>query len=324
MTLGAAREAFNRDLRTRRLAPATIRSYNAALRLLEAALPRGSRTELGEIDDAALRAAREGWTCKPTTHALRLRLLRTFFRFAVAAGWLSRSPATALKAPRQDPPPTLPLSIDEMRRLLAAARPQPDEFALLLLMRYSGLAIQDAVTLRRSDLIGDALTLRRAKTGELVETVLPDVVVAALESVARPGSHFFWTGHSTPVTVAKIWRERLNRVAQQAGVRNFRPHRLRDTFAVEMLAFGVSMQDVSTLLGHTSIRTTERYYAPWNKSRRDRLTRIVRETQDRDALLGTIGEHHDHRRSEGAAGTAPAEAGLANTQRSQATRAAYE
>jgi integrase/recombinase XerD len=45
------------------------------------------------------------------------------------------------------------------------------------------------------------------------------------------------------------------------------PHILRDTFAVELLLSGVPMEDVQILLGHTSIRTTEKNYAPWVKAR---------------------------------------------------------
>ena len=45
------------------------------------------------------------------------------------------------------------------------------------------------------------------------------------------------------------------------------------------------MQDVSTLLGHSSIQTTERYYVPWNRSRRERLAAIVRDANEGDELL---------------------------------------
>lgn len=44
--------------------------------------------------------------------------------------------------------------------------------------------------------------------------------------------------------------------------RIFRSHRLRDTFAVELLLAGVAMQDISVILEHLSIQTTEWYYAP--------------------------------------------------------------
>jgi integrase len=37
------------------------------------------------------------------------------------------------------------------------------------------------------------------------------------------------------------------------------------------LVKGVSLEEVSKLLGHESIRTTEKHYAKWVKGRQDRL-----------------------------------------------------
>jgi integrase len=49
------------------------------------------------------------------------------------------------------------------------------------------------------------------------------------------------------------------------------PHMFRDTFAVEMLLSGASMEQVQTLLGHKSIKTTEKSYVPWVRARQDML-----------------------------------------------------
>lgn len=51
----------------------------------------------------------------------------------------------------------------------------------------------------------------------------------------------------------------------------FHSHMLRDTFAVEMFLAGVPLEDVSRMLTHSSIRTTERHYAPWVKARQRQL-----------------------------------------------------
>ena len=60
-----------------------------------------------------------------------------------------------------------------------------------------------------------------------------------------------------------------------------RSHRLRDTFAVGLLSKGVPMEEVSRMLGHGSIKTTERHYARWNKGRQDRLSALVAKTWDK-------------------------------------------
>ena len=52
-------------------------------------------------------------------------------------------------------------------------------------------------------------------------------------------------------------------------------NRLRDTFAVDLLEKGVLLEEVSKLLGHESIETTERSYAKWVKGRQDRLDALV-------------------------------------------------
>jgi integrase/recombinase XerD len=55
---------------------------------------------------------------------------------------------------------------------------------------------------------------------------------------------------------------------------------LRDTFAVECLLAGVDITDVSILLGHGSIKITEKHYAPWVKARQEQLTASVRKSWD--------------------------------------------
>ena len=111
--------------------------------------------------------------------------MKTFYGFVVERGWVERSPLARLRAPRSDSLPTMPLTVVEMRALLDATTRQPKERALLLLMRYSGLAIADAVTLCREALVGTELTLRRAKSGELVMVDLPHLVVKAVNRAAR-------------------------------------------------------------------------------------------------------------------------------------------
>jgi integrase len=71
------------------------------------------------------------------------------------------------------------------------------------------------------------------------------------------------------------------------------PHMFRDTFAVELLLAGVPMEDVQILLGHTSIRTTERNYAPWVKARQERLEKRVANAWKLDPSLRTQWVHEN-------------------------------
>ena len=309
MTIAGACDAFLRDLVARNIRESTRASYKTMFKQLEAFAHDVGVESLEGIDRDAIRAWREQWNCAFSTQRKLLAQLRPFFSYAKEEGWISTSPLDGVRSPKSDARPTMPLSIDEMRALLEASNPKPKEQALLLLLRYSGLAIADAVTLARSSLhAGGELILRRSKSGELVTLQLPVEALASLEAIVQPARpYYFWTGNSATSTVAKYWRTRLKRVAATAGVEGFHPHRLRDTFAVELLLAGIAMQDVSTLLGHSSVQTTEQYYAPWNKARRNRLVSILKDAHRQDQLLLEF----TPKKPAGAAGTAPAEASLA-------------
>jgi integrase len=62
-------------------------------------------------------------------------------------------------------------------------------------------------------------------------------------------------------------------------------HRFRDTFAVELLLAGVPIERVSMLLGHSSVRVTEKHYAPWVRARQDQLEADVRRAWGVDSLV---------------------------------------
>ncbi len=289
MTLKDTCDAYLRDIAARNLSESTQNGYRSLFRQMQAFAREKELVEIAGLDSRQIRTWREGWTVKPSTHETRLKLLSAFFRYAKNEGWIEQSPLINLKPPRQTSSPTLPLSGEEMKSMLRIADSLPRERAMLLLMRYSGLAIQDAATLSKDAITESLMTLRRAKTGEVVVVDLPRAALTALSAIARPDNpYYFWTGRSKPVTAAKTWRDRLQRVALKAGVKDFRPHRLRDTFAVELLLQGVAMEDVSVLLGHGSISITERYYAPWSKARRDRLVKVVRAANDKDPLLAAL------------------------------------
>ena len=61
-------------------------------------------------------------------------------------------------------------------------------------------------------------------------------------------------------------------------------HRFRDTFAVGLLQAGIPMERVSVLLGHSSIKVTEKHYSPWVRARQEQLEADVRRTWEGAAV----------------------------------------
>jgi integrase len=154
------------------------------------------------------------------------------------------------------------------------------------LLRWSGLRIRDAVTLERSRLIENKLLLYQAKTGTPVYVPLPPQVAELLRKVPdglKPNPrYFFWSGNGDPKTFVANWQRSYRRLFKIADLRNpdgtpkrSHCHMFRDTFAVEMLLAGVPIDQVSILLGHASVRVTEKHYSPWVRARQDQLEKSV-------------------------------------------------
>ena len=100
-------------------------------------------------------------------------------------------------------------------------------------------------------------------------------------------------------TATGDWQAKLKRLFEKAKLPDGHAHRFRDTFAVELLLAGVPLERVSILLGHTSIRITERHYTPWVRARQEQAEADVRRAwgQDPVALLEAKGTPEVHGKS---------------------------
>jgi integrase len=131
--------------------------------------------------------------------------------------------------------------------------------------------------LERSQIDADGrLFLYRQKTKVPVEVLLPPVVTEALKELNDFQDRFFWGGNGKVETAVKVWAETLHRLFEIAGIEEGHSHRFRNTFAFELLRKGTPLHEVSILLGHKSIKTTEKYYNAWVKARQVRLDEVVR------------------------------------------------
>lgn len=298
MAIAEACATFESDAQARKLNEATIYKYKLLFRRLQDfAAGRGLRY-LVELDVETLTAFRADWKDGPRSSLKKLERLRAFFRFAGRRKWVESNPAAELEPPQVTIRPTMPFTAEEMMRILGAVDSYAEQTAhngrlnahrlraLVLLLRYSGMRIGDAVGLAVDRLNGRRLFLYTAKTGVPVHVVLPEHVVRVLEFTPRASTgHFFWSGQGKLATAVRVWETRLRRLFQLAELPGGHAHRFRDTFAVELLLAGVPIERVSVLLGHQGIRVTERHYAPWVRSRQEQLEADLERAWSQDALL---------------------------------------
>jgi integrase/recombinase XerD len=111
-------------------------------------------------------------------------------------------------------------------------------------------------------------------------------VLSALD--ALKGETPFWTGKSKPHTVASVWSESLKNLVELAEVPGGHAHRYRHTFAVELLLAGVPIERVSILLGHSSVRMTEKHYSAWSQTRQQQAEQDVMRSWESDPVISTV------------------------------------
>lgn len=226
----------------------------------------------------------------------------SFFAFCVRNELLRKNPMEALKKPKTpEIVPTDYFRTEELNAIIAAT--ERYDFgggndchdrgtrlkAITLLMRWSGLSILDTTKLERERLSknengDDQIFLYRAKTGVPVFVVIPAEVGDVLRSLANSNPrYFFWSGNGDPRSAAKAFQRSFWKLFKLAGLKKSdgtgkrcHPHMFRDTFAVELLLAGVPLDPVSLLLGHSSVKITERHYAPFCKARQQQLAASVK------------------------------------------------
>jgi len=292
-TIEKAIQLFLSDKLSQGLDPTAYKKHVRELGRFSEFMAKRGRFFPHEIGLTDLTEFRAGWVKHYNSSLTRSKVqerLRGFLRYAFNAKMIDHIPQ--LSPIKVTEPPTLPLTEAQYAKLLEAI---PVEFksgdrvkrmhALVRLMRFSGLAILDAVTLERTELVWDqklklhSVVTSRQKTGIHVSVPLPTDVAGEVIAVMALNGHpqyIFWNRtDGKPKAAVDVWERAFRRAFKAAGMPSGHSHQLRDTFAVELLKQGVPLEEVSKLLGHTSIRTTEKSYAPWVTARQDRLNELV-------------------------------------------------
>jgi site-specific recombinase XerD len=257
--------------KARNLRASSIESYTNTLGHLGKAF---ATHPVDTIDALALDRYQQGRGIAASTWRKELETLRAFLAWCIERGWCQINPARKLRMPRTEELTTQPFEPAQITKLIAACDqifsddPSETEYirqrarALVLTLLYSGLRISDIAALERSRLDDtDHLTLKVLKNGVRLKVLLHPSAVKALTSLpARNVRYFFWTGRGDIRTCIGNLRRTVQRLGQLADI-HAHPHRFRDTFAVELLTNGADIRTVQKLLGHTSVRTTEKHYA---------------------------------------------------------------
>ncbi|MDR1909312.1 MAG: tyrosine-type recombinase/integrase [Spirochaetaceae bacterium] len=278
----AWRERLETELRSRKYSPRTIAAYVQYNRFLCA--DAGKPPEEMQGRDVKAYMARTERELRYSASSMNLALSALKFFYREVAG---RDIVADQARPRQDRRLPVVLSRSEIKALLEALR-NPRHRLLLMMVYASGLRVSEVVALRREDLDPrrKTLTVRMGKGRKDRLTLLSEQVVAYLEDHYFDWDREGWIfpgaasgDHLSIRSAQRIFSEALSKagIAKDASI-----HSLRHSFATHLLESGTNIRYIGELLGHASIRTTERYTHVTR-------TRISRVPSPLDEILGSGG-----------------------------------
>jgi site-specific recombinase XerD len=208
----------------------------------------------------------------PATVNRRLAALRKFFTWARADGRSSELPTEAVKMlpnGRRSPKGLEKREVDRLIRVAERSAKKRD-VAILMLLRHTGLRVAELCALHLDDIDlrerKGTVTVRSGKGSKYRVVPLNADVRRALGQylVMRPrvsDTHFFLSQKGGGLQEQAV-RQLVDKYARQAGLEDMTPHTLRHSFAKQLLAEGVDLVTVSTLLGHERLETTAIYTQP--------------------------------------------------------------
>jgi site-specific recombinase XerD len=214
---------------------------------------------------------RYGWAA--TSVNLGLSLFRSFCWFAIDEGHPLPQALTRIRG--LDTPVRLPRPLSDeqvecleacIQEAISQAERESDrkvairDLACFYLMWHCGLRVSEVSALLASDidLSGRKLFIQHSKERKDRMLYISETTAEALRkhlaNRRQPDSPYLFAGRRGPLTDGNI-RKRVRAYGEQCGV-PVSPHRLRHTFASQMLAAGMPVISLQRYLGHDNLSTT--------------------------------------------------------------------
>ena len=210
----------------------------------------------------------------PATVARALSAVRSFHRYLLHSGIVTKNPARSIRTPRL--PRKLPgvVSVGQMQKILASPDSKiPQDIrdrALLALLYGCGLRVSEAAGIRVEDVdfaekfvrvLGKGSKERLVPFGRSTERALKTYLNGPRlrQEATMVADRLFLGRGGKGLSRMGIWLI-VRKAAQKAGLeKRVHPHTFRHSFATHLLQAGADLRSVQAMLGHSSVSTTQIY-----------------------------------------------------------------
>jgi len=200
----------------------------------------------------------------PGSIARVIIILRYIFNLAVKWKFVppGTNPASGIPVP-PDVQRSRYLGKEEAARLLASIRADENRIAAnaILLLFLTGARRNEVTQAEWSyvDWQRGTLFVPKSKNGQPRYIQLNSAAIELLKSAARTdGNPYIFPAPTTGRPMPNLFFP-WDRIRQRAGLNDLRLHDLRHSFASFLVNNGKELYDVQNLLGHTNLRSTQRY-----------------------------------------------------------------
>jgi integrase len=255
---------FLPTLENRWKATAAKNTFNGRIGLVRKTAKHFGTKAMAQITQADLHAWLTELKHKENLKASTIRhaatTLSAVFRLAVEMGRAYANPAKGMRLPKPDEQPIPRLTGDEIARIYAAMPANVKAYVILL--GETGTRRNEALHLTWSDVEDfQRIVIKNAKhhrTRVVSLTPRAQQVVHELWD-SRPATPLNEPARLFPSLSSTRVNTEFRKAADKAGFPHVTPHTLRHAVGTQLAEAGVPTRDIRDVLGHSSIKITERY-----------------------------------------------------------------
>ena len=175
------------------------------------------------------------------------------------------------------------LTKEEEDRLLVASAEHLKP--ILIAALNTGMRLGEILSLKwgQIDFEKELVRVEKTKSGKIRYVNINSVLSKTLENLKAQDGEFLFTNPKTGEPLKDV-KTAFKSACRRANIKNLRFHDLRHTFATRLVESGVDIITVKELLGHSTVKITERYTHPNQKLKEKAVELLAKRPEKSDDL----------------------------------------